>query len=275
MTQLAFSSISALDRPLAGAAEAAAAVGLDGLEVTARPPHLDPEAGLEAARAAGRTVRAAGLSVTAYGSYLGRPDVCALASARREAEIAGALEAPLLRVWAEPAAAGPAQSTSDQEALRAVATLLREACDVALALGVVVVVERHLGSLADTPERIARLLDAVDRENFALNYQVLDLLPAEAAEAQPADAARLVRHARYFHLKNYQPNPGGSGPLVPGGSLENGVLDYRAILGAALDAGYTGPLTLEFLSWEPLPLEEKLATDVAYLRQLLAEREAG
>jgi sugar phosphate isomerase/epimerase len=59
--------------------------------------------------------------------------------------------------------------------------------------------------------------------------------------------------------------------MPPGASLAAGVLDYRAILRAAFDAGYAGPLTIEFLSHEPKPLEEKLAADVAFLRTVLAE----
>ena len=70
--KLAFSSISALDRPLASAAKLAAEAGLDGLELTERAPHLAPGCDLEAAAAAGRAVRAAGLEVVAFGSYLGR-----------------------------------------------------------------------------------------------------------------------------------------------------------------------------------------------------------
>ena len=57
--------------------------------------------------------------------------------------------------------------------------------------------------------------------------------------------------------------------MPPGGSLAGGVLDYRAILAAAFAAGYAGPLTIEFLSFEPLPLEQKLAADVAFLRSVL------
>jgi sugar phosphate isomerase/epimerase len=59
--------------------------------------------------------------------------------------------------------------------------------------------------------------------------------------------------------------------MPPGGSLAGGVLDYRAILRAAFDAGYRGPLTIEFLSFEPKPVEEKLAADAAWLHGVLAE----
>ena len=261
---LAFCSISALDRPLARVAELAAALGLDGIEVTARPPHLELDADLAAVRDAGQAVRAAGSDVVAYGSYLGRFRLTTPAHAEREAARAAALGAPLLRVWAEPLEGAP-----DDRAT--VVALLRTACDAARGDGITVVVERHVGSFADTPERVAWLLDAIDRPNVALNYQVLDFLPPEAAPQQPADAAALVRHARYFHLKNYRPNDTVGGPLLLGASLADGVLDYRAILAAALGAGYAGPMTFEFLAADARPVEDKLAADVAFVRGVLAE----
>jgi sugar phosphate isomerase/epimerase len=264
-TPLAFCSISALDRPLAAVAALAAGQGLDGVEVTARPPHLDPDASLDEVRGAGRAVRETGVEVTAYGSYFGRDGACDPMRGRREAAVAAALGTDLLRVWAEPLAGEP------EEGFGRVVAGLRAACDAAADAGIAVVVERHLGSFADTPPRIERLLAAVARTNFALNYQVLDLLPQADAASQPDDARRLAPLARYFHLKNMRPSADGRGPMPPGGSLEHGVLDYRAILAAAFGAGYGGPLTIEFLSFEPRPVEEKLAADAAWLRRVLEE----
>jgi sugar phosphate isomerase/epimerase len=263
MNVLGFCSISALDRPLAAAAELAAGAGFDALEVTARPPHLDPEAGTAAAREQGRAVREAGVDVVAYGSYLGRSERAEARHAEREVALAAALETSLLRVWAEPVGKGPAD-------IEPTLAWLIPACDAAASEGITVVVERHVGSFADTSERIAALFDRVDRPNLALNYQVLDALPQERVGEQAADCRELVGRAAYFHLKNYRA-PGDGGPLQPGGSLEDGALDYRAILAAAHDAGYAGPMTLEFLSWDPIPAEEKLTRDIAYLRRLLAD----
>jgi sugar phosphate isomerase/epimerase len=260
--KIAFCSISALDRPLSEAAHAASGAGASGLELTERPPHLAVEADPADAREAGKQVRASGLEVVAFGSYLGRQAPARPDAAARAAACAAAMETPLLRVWAEPAAGA---DDRDQ-----VISLLRTACDAAAPLGVTVVVERHIQSYVDTPERVEGFLADVDRENFALNYQVLDLIPATAAEAQPADATRLVPLARYFHLKNFRHHPDHA-HLLPGASLAGGALDYRAILRAALEAGYSGPLTLEFLSFDPKPLEEKLAEDIRWLRAALAE----
>lgn len=261
---IAFCSISALDRSLAAAAAVARTAGCEAVEVTARPPHLDPEAGVAAAREAGVAVRAEGVGIVAYGSYLGRFGIIGVEAARREAALAAALEAPLLRVWAEPQE-GP------EEGFAAVVQMVQAAADAAAREGVEVVVERHLGSHADTPERIDRFLDAVARPNVSLNYQVLDFLPPDEAGAQPEDAARLVPRARYFHLKNYRKNSEPGGRLLPGASLAEGVLDYRGILRSAFAAGYAGPLTIEFLSHAPRPVEEKLAADAAFVRSVLKE----
>jgi len=257
---LGFCSLSALDRPLGEVAELVAKLGLDGVEVTARAPHLAMGAADGDVAAAARAVAGAGVEVLAYGSYLGHPPHVGADHARREVEVAAALGTPLLRVWAETAA-------GDQGAIVA---MLRAACDAAAPAGITVVVERHIGSYADTAERAEQLLDAASRPNLALNYQSLDFLPADATRAQPEDARRLAPRARYFHLKNYRPNPDG-GPLLPGGSLAGGVLDCRAILAAAFEAGYAGPLSIEFVSFEPRPLEEKLGEDLAWLRGVLAE----
>jgi len=264
---LGLCSISAMDRSLEAVAALAVANGLDGIEATARAPHVDPAAPLDVHRATARAVRDAGARVLAYGSYLGRTEAGGGIEERdawQAVRVAEALEAPLLRVWAEPIAGAPADGFS------AIAALLRTACDAAARAGIDVVVERHAGSFADTPERIDRLFAAVDRPNFALNYQVLDLLPQSLAATQPDDARRLVPLARYYHLKNVRPAADGAGPMPPGASLGGGVLDYRAILAAAFEAGYAGPLTIEFLSWEPKSVDEKVAEDAAWLRATLA-----
>lgn len=262
--QLAFCSISALDRSITQAAKVAAGAGLHAIEVTARPPHLVPADGIEAARQVGRAVRAAGVDVVAYGSYLGLRGRLTGKHAEEDVAIARALDTRLLRAWAEPFEEGQSDPAPTVE-------LMQAACDAARDDDVTVVIERHVGSFADTPERIEALFRAIDRPNVALNYQVLDFLPAAAIPGQAADAAELIHFAKYCHLKNYQ-NPGGDGPLFPGGSLEHGVLDYHAILGAILDAGYDGPMTIEFLAADERPVEEKLAQDVAFVRRVLAQR---
>ena len=68
-----------------------------------------------------------------------------------------------------------------------------------------------------------------------------------------------------------RPNPVRRGPLVLGGDLETGVLDYRAILKAAVEAGYRGPYGIEFVAFDGRPLEGKVADGITWLRQTLEE----
>lgn len=288
--QLGLASICALDRPLAAAAAAAAAAGLDGLEVTARPPHVRPDATDDDLRRAGDAVRAAGLEVLAYGSYLGHEGARDAAAIERAVARTVALGAPRLRVWAQGDAdaadggsAGSADGGSAGSAdvgsagtgdggFAGTVAWLRAACERAAPHGVTVVVERHVGSFADAPERVERLFAAVDHPALALNYQVLDGLPPTAAPEQPDDARRLVPLARYVHLKNYRPGAEPDAPLQLGGSLARGFLDLRKLVAAILEAGYDGPMTIEFLAFDARPLEERLAADVGFLRDVLGER---
>jgi len=260
---VALCSICAMDRSLADATALAARCGADGIEVTARAPHVDSDAGLDAIRAAGKRVRASGLEVTAYGSYLSWSGPGFETEVAREVERAAALDAKLLRVWA-----GHPEGASDA-VLDDVAALLRATGDAAAAEGIHVVIERHGGTFADTAERTETLLDAVGHENVSLNYQTLDGLPAAKASAQPDDARRLIPRSRYFHVKNYRPNPVPGGPLLLGGDLEKGEPDYEAILRAAVEAGYRGPYGIEFLAFDERPLEGKVADGVGWLRRTL------
>ena len=265
MPTVALCSICVMDRSLPDAIALASRCGADGLEVTARAPHLDGTASLAEVREAGERVRASGLEVVAYGSYLSYSGPGYAEAVEREVARAAALGAPLLRVWA-------AHSEGSEDArLADVVTLLRAAGDAAAKEGICVVVERHGGTLADTAERTERLLDAVGRANVALNYPTLDGLPAAEATRQPEDARRLIPRSRYFHVKNYRPGPGSSGPLLLGGDVEKGVLDYRAIVAAAVEAGYAGPWAIEFVAFDDRPLEGKVAGSIAWLRGVLEE----
>lgn len=265
MPTVSFCSISAMDRSLADAVALAGRCGADGIEITARAPHLDAKASLEDVAEIGRRIRSAGLEVTAYGSYLSYGGPGYEDSVRREVERAHVLETRLLRVWA-----GHAQGADDAHRADVVA-YLRAVGEAADPVGIDVVVERHNGTFADTIERTEALLDEVARPNVVLNYQVLDGLPTSEAGKQPEDASRLIPRSRYFHVKNYRPNPLPSGPMVLGGDLRDGVLDYGPILRAAVQAGYRGPYSIEFVAFDERPLEGKLAADIAYLRKLLAE----
>jgi len=251
--KLGLVTIAGIDTPLGQVLDAAAEHGLDGIELTARPPHVGPEDDLAAI---GRTTRTLGLEIFALGSYLGREPQTTLAHAEAVLLDANALRAPVVRVWAEPFA----------ERAKVV-RLLRMTADRADALGMRLVIERHAGSLADTPERCEALLAEIDHPSCALAYQPLDGLRASEAAAQPDDARRLAPLSRHFHVKNYRDV---DGTLELSAPLADGALDYGPILAAAVEAGYEGPLLLEFVSDDAsISFRERVAADAAALRALV------
>lgn len=97
----------------------------------------------------------AGLRVSSYGSYFGRPDAphdfaAVLATAQ-------ALGAPRVRVWA----GGRGSAAVDAEARAAVVAELRAAAELATSAGIELAVEFHPDTLTDTAASTSALLDEV------------------------------------------------------------------------------------------------------------------
>ena len=234
-TQLGFCSISAMDRPLVGGGGARRSrTGSTASRRRRAPPHVDPAAPLEIASRDGARRRRDGRarsSPTARTS--GAPTSAARPRPRQKPpraklRIAEALGAPLLRVWAEPLArrARAAASPRSRRCCARPATRRRRA-------GIDVVVERHIGSFADTPERIERLF--ASRRPSELRAQLPGARPAAAGARRraagrraPAGSARALlppeeRAARRRRRR---------ARCRRAASLAGGVLDYRAILAA-------------------------------------------
>lgn len=256
--RLGLCSLALIDRPLPEVLRIARSAGFDGIELTARAPHFDSRDGAAAAAAIARQVRDAQLEMIAYGSYLGHAPLLEQRHAEREVEIAIALGAPLLRAW-----------VAGEDFERTVA-VLRHAADAAAPHRIEVVVERHVGSFADTEPRVGALLDAVARDNVALNYQPLDDMPGSAVAGLPAECARLAPRSRYMHVKNYHPAPAPDAGVRPFAPIDTGVIDWPAVITAARAAGFAGPVSLEFSGATGDAAEAAVVAAAAYLRSLLA-----
>lgn len=261
-------SICALDHPLEEVARIARRCGADGVEVTARAPHLTDEMDLDAVRRAGDAVREAGVEVLAHGSYLACSPPAFRSDVEREVARCRALGARVLRVWAGHAR-GLAPEWRDE-----VVEMLRFLGEAAAEEELDVVIERHEGTFATEAAATLDLLEAVGRENVSLNYQVRDGMRADEVASLPSEIARLAPVSTYFHVKNYRPGPEPDAPMQLGGGIESGLLDYRDLVARAVAAGYTGPYVIEFLAFDDVPFEAKLEHDLAYLRTCWKEAEA-
>lgn len=259
---VALCTILALDRPFSRVVEMAADAGFDGLEITARPPHVADEASLDGLAAMGEEVRRAGLEVVAYGSYLSFVGAGSGDLARRDVERARAVGAPRLRVWAAHVG-GAAEENRDD-----VVRLLQATSGLAADAGLEVVVERHEGTFADTVDRTTRLLADVARPNVWLNYQTLDGMHRNDASHVGREVEALVPLSRYVHLKNYV-CPDEGDVLQLGGDLRRGMVDYRVLIPAIATAGFDGPYAIEFVGADGRALEEKLADGLSFVRDTL------
>ena len=96
--------------------------------------------------------------------------------------------------------------------------------------------ETHGNTLADTTESTLQLLDELsDVPNFGICYQPYTFKDTGAALAEYDAVAYAVRHV---HLQNRDD--------IGNCRLPDGWLDYRKLLTHIKQAGFTGPLSLEF-----------------------------
>lgn len=138
--------------------------GLTGIEWggDVHVPHGD-EAAAQAARA---MTEDAGLRVAAYGSYyrVGHAETGPFESVLASA---GALGAPLIRVW--PGAQGT--DTADAAYFDLVVEDSRRIADLAAQAGIPIVYEFHRNTLTDTNAAARRLLERVDHPNVRSYWQ--------------------------------------------------------------------------------------------------------
>ena len=155
---------------------------------------------------------------------------------------------------------------------------LRRLADYAQEKDVVLITENHGGYLV-TPERLERLFQAVDHENFGL---LCDFANFADANEDPARAVRLLKkHIRHVHVKDCHLLPGdrlypGEGWYVTAGGdywrcaiAGQGNLPLAQCMKTLLQSGYDGYLTAE-LSAMPKTPEYLYESTVKALDTILA-----
>lgn len=116
---------------------------------------------------------------------------------------------------------------------------LRGACQRSADRGLLLLVETHPNTLADTAESTLRLLAEVDHPALRINFDVLHVW--EGGDEPSAALARLRPYVSHFHLKNVSARErlevfapanvySAAGSRVGMVPLFDGVFDYRAFL---------------------------------------------
>lgn len=247
-------TISNTEESIEAVIETAADLGVAGIEPWGRD-HLD---GGDPARgeAIAEMANEHGLEIPVYGSYLraGAEDF----ADRLESELAvtTALGANAIRVWAG------AQEYQAVEAdhWEAVVADLETVADAARGHDVEVTVERHAGTVTNTTEGAAALIDETPPE-VGLNWQPYF---EQDAETVRDDIHRLAKHANNVHLQAVAAP--GERERCP---LAFAYFDVADIVRALRDAGFEGYLEIEFVT-QRASYRPSLAGDVAFLESVLA-----
>lgn len=191
----------------------AAEAGLDAIEWGGdiHVPHGD----LDAAAAAARLTRDAGLKVRAYGSYY-RLGVEGQEFAFEDAlRTAVRLGAPAIRVWA----GNKGSEEADEEMRARITEDARRSAELAEKEGVVVVLEYHGNTLTDTCDSTLRLLREADHSNLRTLWQPP---VGSVLEENVEDMQRISPWLEYVHTFHWNVRE-----RLP---LAEGVREWRAYL---------------------------------------------
>ncbi len=146
------------------------------------------------------------------------------------------------------------------ELLPGMVEAVQRICEHGRKRGVKTLIENH-GFFVNGCDRVERVLNGVNNDNYGLlldtgNIICMDEDPSVAA-AQLADRCEMV-HLKDFYVRHRDPGDstlfdcGGSwfrsrgGKYLRGSIFAQGDLDAYAIIGALKQAGYKGPIAIEF-----------------------------
>lgn len=256
-------TIAFRDRLLDYALDVAIETGFDGVEIWGREPHMAERFDENRLRAAKKLLDQTKAVPYVFGSYVrfgatkleGHPSVGdALHTARW-------LKTPLLRVWASDVSSAEATEAVWQ---RTVAEA-RDACDAAAKLGLVLAVEMHQGSLADTAASALKLMHLVERSNFRLNFQIAARDDGQTPEERLTAVLPWVAHV---HAQNYARLPEALDDPVRRAPLAAGVADYARLVGILKEGGYQGCIGVEFAYDEGRNKRKALAEDLQFIRSV-------
>ena len=195
------------------------------------------------------------LTIPVYGSYL-RPGTPVFADELdRELALAAALEARMIRVWAGNQ---EHQEVSDEHWTRVIADL-ETLATAATERSIAVTVERHAGTVTNTTEGAASLIDATPA-TVGLNWQ--PMFSHDAATVL-ADAETLAPRSNNVHLQSVPaPDQRNRCPLAYSYFDVAGVIDrFEAV-------EYDGYLEIEFVT-DRSAYTPALASDAAFLRAII------
>ena len=193
-------------------------------------------------------------------------EASAAASLREAATFVGyaeSLGAPYVRAYTGTTPSAEADNAMWARCVKG----LQEACDMAAASDVTLLLETHQvihsgPCLSDTSPTTIRLLELVDRPNLRVAIQTP--LVGETSEDSARQLGRYVDQIQAHNWIGATETTWGQLTF-----LDAGDLDFRGYLNILREQGFDGWISVEHAHHHPW--EQTAAHEIAYLRQLLAE----
>lgn len=229
-----------------------------GVELTSvhvqRQSIIDPDHGAANLDYAHRTIDAAAeLGCQIFSTGLHQP----FSSAQRKA----------LWFWTAKGWEDPTDPDVRALAVRRLRELGKHAAEVGLPMSLEMYEDTYLG----TAESAVRLIEEIGLDNVGLNPDIGNLIRLH----RPIDDWREMHelalpHANYWHMKNYQRDEAADASWFTSHptTLQNGIIDYRAMVARAVELGFDGPFLMEQYGGDSLGV---CAENRTYLKGLLAQ----
>lgn len=253
--KLAFSTLGCAGESIERVLAHAAVGGCRGVELRCyKGEVIEPDSGLDAARAVGDALRAGGVEPISLATYvrIGSADDV-LGDLEHHLDLAKAVGAPMIRVFGgEP---------GDPDVPRRAVERLKQAADASAKTGVAIVIETHDAMLEGRV--IAGVLEEAAVPTAGALWDVLN--PWRAGEEPEATARYLAPWVRHVHIKDAISKT-ELAPLIPG----TGVVPIKPILSLLAESDYRGWIELEWESaWYPdaPPLDDALRAFSSIMRE--------
>ncbi|GBG08335.1 xylose isomerase [Paenibacillus agaridevorans] len=276
----AFSGVF-IDHSIQEAMQLTKRLGMDGIEIAVREPHLSPATSLPRVKEMKTLADSLGLEIPALAGYMGGFSTASDIEAekafddfKRMLPIADELGASMIRVMP----GGPNAFLAHDYHFAKAAHWLDKCAAEAEALGIRIVLEIHNLSLVETVDSSLRLLGLLKHDNVGMIHDAGNMYITDTDYGRDS-VDKLGKHLFHVHVKDERRiekagEPGTFVNLTHRGEesflqsrLGEGEADHQPLFDALLDKGYKDWVTLECHA--PFPAYERLEHDLRFIKNML------
>ncbi|MCR2826855.1 sugar phosphate isomerase/epimerase family protein [Microbacterium sp. zg.Y909] len=169
--------------------------------------------------------------------------------------------------WTAPGPVDPDDTDTRALAVKRLRELGEHAASVGLPMSLEMYEDTYLG----TADSAVRLIEEIGLDNVGLNPDIANLIRLHRPiEDWREMHEKTLPYANYWHVKNYtrdQALDGSWFTSVPT-TMEQGLINYRAMVSLAIEVGFRGPFLMEQYGGDSLGV---CATNRTYLQSLLPQ----